>query len=520
MWGQFARSGSDVIFWTNALEAVAPARCAVVEWRRRAEISFHPKSAFPGPVIPVSGGPYPFRAGTEEKMDAYTKIMNRIVPLTEVRMRSLKRDPCLKDLVDQISLRSNFLQKNTASLEAATLRAAFRGVEVTDSGLSWPFAFAVPNWMVTATQADLFDANQAISRPYSVTFSEGSTILSENIARAEVVGLAMTREELAHFLAGKNQAEAKKPTQKEQRHLTWRDLMVFELELSDYDPIESLNALRTRSERRIPSEEEGAEPAGVKPRRTPLEGLLRLFVHAIWLSGMRPTEVWGSRLLVPKPNLIWTPELRDFLRNHPAEAIIEGIAVPVEWLVKSSGESVSRTAHMAIEQTGAPAILMIRSAKQTNANADLKREMRLQILENIPIRHLNMLAIATQLRHLQLDWKVQDQIRSSMTKILKRIARDSETLKGMNINLYSFRHSFATRVKKVLPPHEAAALTGHTALSSLYVYGEFRAMKSSRSGGKPQDWIPAADPARAKLLQEGWERSPEQKAPALSPPAG
>lgn len=458
-------------------------------------------AALPSPVIPGSGAQDPFRAETEEKMDAYSKIMNRIVPLTELRMRSLKRPPLLVNLVEQVSLRSGFLQKNTASLEAATLRFAFRGVERTAEGMSWPIDFDVPNWMTEAADADLAQARDAISRPYSAIFTESGQILEENLTRAEALGLPMTREELAHFLAGKTQSQVKKPAQKEQRHLTWRDLMVFELELSDYDPLESLQVLKARVD--AANSEEGQSKG---QKKTPLEGLLRLFVHAIWISGMRPTEVWGSRLLVPKPNLVWTPELRDFLRRSPGEAIVEGVAVPVEWLTKSTGESVSRTAHMAIEQTDAPAILMIRSAKQTNANADLKREVRLQVLENIPPRHLNMLAIATQLRHLQLDWKVQDQIRSSMTKILKRIARESDSLKGMNINLYSFRHSFATRVKKVLPPHEAAALTGHTALSSLYAYGEFRATKSGKSTARSQDWIPAPDMARAEMLRDGWEK--------------
>jgi len=447
-------------------------------------------------------------------MDAYTKIMNRIVPLTETRMRSLKQDPKLIHLVEQVSLRSAFLQKNTASLEAATLRFAFRGVEKTGDGLIWPVDFAVPSWMTHAEEDDLVAARTAISRPYSVTFSESAEILEENLARAETLGLGMNREELAHFLSGKSQSGTKKPAQKEQRHLTWRDLMVFELELSDHDPLDSLRALKARVEKQ--SDPEGE--TGKRSSKTPLEGLLRLFVHAIWISGMRPTEIWGSRLLVPRPNLIWTPELREFVRRYPSEAIVGELMTPVEWLTRSTGEGVARTAHIAIEQTGAPAILMIRSAKQTNANAELKREMRLQVLEGIPPRHLNMLAIATQLRHLQLEWKVQDQIRSSMTKILKRIARESESLKGMNINLYSFRHSFATRVKKALPPHEAAALTGHTALASLYTYGEYRATKLSRGSGKAQDWIPSPDMARAAMLREGWEKSPEAPTPGPDRP--
>ncbi|MBY6058607.1 hypothetical protein [Leisingera daeponensis] len=85
----------------------------------------------------------------------------------------------------------------------------------------------------------------------------------------------------------------------------------------------------------------------------------------------------------------------------------------------------------------------------------------------------------------------------------------------MNLNLYAFRHSFATRAKLAMEPHEAAALTGHTAKSTLHVYGE-RNLRSGTGGGRrlDQDWLPSPDPVYAEMIRQTWTARPAA-APAL-----
>ncbi|MCE6959679.1 hypothetical protein LAZ40_11680 [Cereibacter sphaeroides] len=431
-------------------------------------------------------------------MDAYHKPVNRLIAQVEARAGLLQRQPVLTDLADQISLRSRVMKEATVNLETAALRAVIRSVKADADGPCWPAGVVPVDWMKQVSAADLEALESRMNQPNRALFAASSGILAENIARAESLGTQMTREELAHLLAGRSVHGEVKPKQKEQRHLTWRDLLIFEFELSDHDPISSIEALASRS------------------ARTPLEGLLRIFIHAIWISGMRPTEVWTCRLMVPRMDLAWTDDMRDLLRRNPTQALLDNLLVPVERLAAQTGEGLVRSAHLANDKAGAPSILMIQAAKQTNANPNIRAPIRLQVLEAIPLRHLGMLAYAAQLRHLKLEWKVQDQFRSSMTKTLKRIAKREEELRDLNVNLYSFRHSFATRVKRALPPHEAAALTGHTAIDSLYGYGEFRASKAGRTGHRAQDWIPAPDPTQAERIRLQWATAGREARPAAA----
>jgi len=81
------------------------------------------------------------------------------------------------------------------------------------------------------------------------------------------------------------------------------------------------------------------------------------------------------------------------------------------------------------------------------------------------------------------------------------------------LNLYSFRHDFATRARRMLQVWEVAALMGHTARASTYAYGKRNTRKSSSSsGGKVRassdgGWMPTHDAEFAEAIREKWGAS-------------
>jgi integrase len=438
-------------------------------------------------------------------MQGYTKPVNRLIRLSEDRAEMLGRLPRLGDLLDQVSIRAAVMSKATANLELAALRAVLREARHDGSQVRWPEGIDARDWMTLASPQDLDAISTASHRPYKDIFDEGGEIMKAEREAAENRGMSQSGEELADLLAGKEGPAQDRKNQKNQPHLSWRDLMHFELELSDQDPREAIHAIMN------------------KTGKVPTEGLLRLFSNVIWLTGMRPTEVWTCRLMAPRPDIDFTPEQSRLVRKDPTQALIQGLMIQVERLEGAVTEGYGRAASLAMEKADAPCLLMIKSAKQTNANPLLKAAQRLQVLDAIPIRHLGMIAMASQLRHLKVDEKTQDGYRASMTRILKMIAKRDARLSALNLNLYSFRHSFATRVKLAMEPHEAAALTGHTSINTLYAYGERRATKGvSKSGGvakKHGDWIPATDPIRAEALNLFWNERGRPSPTALQPDA-
>lgn len=421
-------------------------------------------------------------------MEQYVNVTNRLIDCVERRTATLARKPEVIDLVSQLSIRSRALSKATVNVEIAALKKIMAAVEILDGKHAWPMGVVSRPWMETITEADFLTAMQSVSRSYKEIMSDGEAILDSEIERARMNGHDLGDEELVELLTGKRGEAKTRTDQKSQRFLDERDLTALEMELSYYDPVESLNTLNCEN------------------GKAWLEGTLRLFVNVMWFTGMRPTEVWNCMLMVPRIDLTFTPEMIQLVQSNPARAIHEELMMTVEQARKMTGDALGVAARNAMTKSGAPSILAIKSAKTTNQNPELKSEYRMQILKNIPTRQLNLIAIATQCRKLRLTDKRKDSIRASMTRILKVIAKGEERFEGMNLNLYAFRHSFATRAKLAMEPHEAAALTGHTAKSTLHVYGE-RNLRKDSSGGRSRfqrDWLPSPDPIYAEMIRLTW----------------
>lgn len=419
-------------------------------------------------------------------MNQYAKNFNRIADCVERRAQLLRRHPRLIDVAEQLSIRGRVFRRATVNAEISSIRWIMRNATHDQNvGLMLHEDVLMRDWITRSTPADLEETLAHLELTMGEILDAGEALISRDLEQIDA-DATIGHEEAIDILAGRAREDIERFDQKAQRYLTWRDLRSIELELSSHDPMQGILSLKED------------KPANI-------EGLLRIFMTVMWFTGMRPTEVWNCVLFVPRPDVQMTPQIAAAIRKSPEKALLAGLLAPVHEVAKEVGETnLGTAAWNACFTSGAPCVLMIRSAKQTNAN-NAKRAVRLQVLEKIPREQLNLIALASILMYCPISEKRRDNIRSSMGRTLKRIVSRDPAFEGMRINLYSFRHSFVSRVKLVYSQSEAAALTGHTSRASLYVYGE-RNLRSGKGKVKPDQWLPSPDPERATLIQQHWDR--------------
>ncbi len=428
-------------------------------------------------------------------MDQYARNWNRIADCVERRAAFLGRPPALADVVSQLSLRARIFRKNTASVEITSVRQILRRAIPTPSGLIIPGDVDHRDWIASSDAADLDEAIAGIMRSNPEIMDDGDRILAIDLARLGTRSGMHDRNEIIEMLAGKVRQDFRSGSPKDQRHLSYRDLNAIELELAEHDPVATLDSYR--------------DPEA----RSDTRGLLRLFANAIWMSGMRPVEVWSSYLLVPRHDITFDDDMRRAVLSDPQSAVTSEMMFPVEQVARMTGQpDLGRAALDAWRQSGAPCILMIRSAKQTNANG-VKSPYRLQVHPDVFPKNLSLLAYATQVRHLKLDSTRRDNVRSAMAKVLKVICASEPAMKDLNVNLYSFRHSFIARAKAIYGSHEAAALSGHSSRNSLYGYGQ-RNMARRKAGS--MTGLPRPDPVRAAEIETYWSAEAHLRAEGKS----
>lgn len=434
-------------------------------------------------------------------MNQYVKNFNRLAEAVERRAALLKRRPALEQIVDQLSIRSRILAAKTIRVEATSLRHILDNARVHGEVIQWGDGVVVRDWFSSLRPERLPLLRENAHRLLSEIIDAGDEIIAREMAALGGAEDAMSREDVVDALAGKKRSQATRPSQKDQRYLSRRDLDRLEMDLADRDRLYAVYSID-------------------RPQvETDIRGLLRLFMCTIWLTGMRPTELWTCRLYVPNADIVFTDELRDTVRNRPSEAIQNNLLTLLETSAQLNGEQLPDVeAWHATIRTGAPCVLMILSAKQANAN-EMTSPIRLQVLSGISREDLAAVAIASQLRFAQANTKRHDSIHGSMNRTLEKLASEHPSLRGMLVNLYSFRHSFVTRVKLSFDAPEAAALIGHTSRKSMSAYGERMVSKSS-SKRRLDGWTPSPDPDRAAALKGYWMSVQAPAAPESGPGRG
>lgn len=382
-------------------------------------------------------------------------------------------------LPSQVAIRGRFLAKSTANAEMSALRAFLYGLAHGTEDPNRDAIIEAHDWLSGVRVQGLSEAIQEAAEPPSTYGKVSQAYLAafrQGVRGRNLDGLS--DEELLRQVSGVRRENPDKVRNRENRSLLWRDYLTIMMDLSEYDPEEAMTAFVSQG--------------------TFSPGVARVAIAALYLTGCRPVELFGLNLYVPRIDTRYPQEKRDLTRRSPITAIHEGLLRPISQENTGTGVSRGQTIVRAAKMTGAAPVLSILSAKQQNANKDLRFPVRFLVLDDISVADANLLGWAAELRNADKSDAARRRFSTQCSAILRAICASDPDMR-QDVTLYTFRHSFASRARAALEEHECSALTGHTAVRTFRGYGE-RAPKRAGRG-----WLPTPDPERATMIKEIWD---------------
>lgn len=423
----------------------------------------------------------------------YVSTIERLIRSVEKRCKVTGEEPRLYMIAEQVAVRSRTIATSTMRFELSSCRTVLR--QVLDER-AWPASLKATSWINKAERIEIEQLLSAVSiEPKFITETANEvitrlmTLCDENDDSGEgaydpddkAARTAFTKQ-IASFV----RATSKRIANQSYAAFSFSDWERIEMALNHNDPEKAVKDLIAK--------------------KVDVDGLLRLYSAMIFMSGMRPVEVMSCMLLVPDASKEFTPEDVALFYADPGAVVDRGLAITVEKYATQNGIDYSRAARNASDRTGAPCILVIRNAKRTNANPDLRDSVRMQIIDQATTRDLTLITYATQIRNAKLNERQWDTLRGGMLKRLKEIVDNEPAIKRKEVNLYSFRHAFADRARATYDKvEEVAALTGHTSRTTLSGYGEKKRKSGTSSAG---GWVPKPDPMRVEEIRNIWYNSP------------
>lgn len=413
--------------------------------------------------------------------DVYVNDFNRIARSLESRCQITGDIPSMGEMESQIALRGSIMKIASFRRELTSVRAMItRFIE----DECWPEGTVDLEWLTSADMESVGQLHSAFRRTGREFADLGQEISGQLVNQVMELNYPGSEEDAARALSGLSpeRSQRKKRDKKFMSIITDKEFMELELFLSDHP---HKNALTTLSN-----------------KRTDGKALLRIFMRTIRLTGMRPIELFKCRILVGDTAREYSDHVISEIRKAPYQAAIAGLLTPLDQIPIDDGATLSAVVRKISETTGVPIILYIETAKTTNSNPKLKRPFRAQILDGISEDDLQVLCLAAHLNIFRMDQKKCSNHITAMTRNLSQIAAEVLPKRSDSMNLYSFRHDFATRARIAMPVWEVAALMGHTAKASTYAYGKRNTRKKSGSGS--DGWMPSPDEEFAETIREKW----------------
>lgn len=411
--------------------------------------------------------------------DSALPPLRRLITSCEGRAAITGEALGLSLLPSQVAIRGMFLAKSTVNAEMSALRAFLHGLTVGSDDPNREALMGEFDWLRGARVRGLSKASQDATVPpsgYGKVASDHVTAFRRGVRGRSLDGLS--DEELLRQVSGVRRENPLKVRNKENRSLLWKDYLTIMMDLSEYDPEEAMTSF--------------VESGVFSP------GVARVMIAALYLTGIRPVEVFGVNVYCPRTDIRYTDQKRALTRSSPITAIHDGLLRPIA--VEARGTGLSRGAALvrAARMTGAAPVMSVLSAKQQNANKDLRFPVRFLVLDDIRASDANLLCWAAEFRNADSNDAARRRLSTQSSAILRSISAADPEMR-QDVTLYTFRHSFASRARAALEENECSALTGHTAARTFRGYGE-RAPKVKGRG-----WLPTPDPERAEMIQQIWD---------------
>ncbi len=402
-------------------------------------------------------------------------------------------------LVDQLALRAAVTgrgahRKDRKVLQAVTARilrfghAALDVERVAGPGEGLPVVLELPRWFLAQPLATIAGLDHALAATsHRALRVRGQTMVDTLRAHAGNQSLIADPNDFVMMLAG---LDGRTPaTSRVTIKQAWEPISraCLETVLAHLSPGSEdqawLNLVR----------HQGASP-----------GLTRLFARTIWLTGMRPREVFSCRLGWSDPVSGTPPDPSDFPAFDPVD--------PMRCLAEVRRD-------IAVHAAERVAVLAIRTAKTRCGAPTLDNRLRCLHLAGIDPDDLLRLWMSAQFRTLNLTRTRMDSCRRYCTVRLGQASRIALPDRVHRINLKLLRHAFIDTCRRTLPLHAVAALSGHTSIKTARHYGG-KSARPSRHRDRTR-WMPQPDPvAGPAWFRQAWDRRSEpQRAPKPPVPA-
>ena len=422
----------------------------------------------------------------------YRTDVERLIRATEHRCELVGRQPSFNELYRQVLIRAHEKAAATSRKEIVALRTILTELIADRDSDDHPNTqeldhYDLPLWVAAASPDEARQLLDRLRQPRKKLLPLGLDVLAEDVQAARSLGLDGTDEDVAAHLAGASKTHRVRRQPKAYwQAIPQADLLAIDHSLSNAEPIRAFRSLLTN--------------------RVHYRALLRIFARTIWLTGMRPIELWCCRQLVPKPDPTLSETERARLRNDLAAAASSPHYTAVEQSDIDAWGGLGEAAAGLSRLSRLPPILAIPSAKQANANPTLRNPYRFQNVESLSADDLTSLCLAGQLASFNLPEARKAEINRRLNRVFVQITDELFPDRPIPLTLYSLRHDFVDRARRALPIEAAAALTGHTSRDTLYGYGA----PYVRKGRARQDLshtapiLPQPDPARVVAIRQAW----------------
>ncbi|MCY4006060.1 MAG: hypothetical protein OXE84_04410 [Rhodobacteraceae bacterium] len=422
--------------------------------------------------------------------DCITYRLNAIFAATEYRCVSLGIEPSVEELMLQLRIRVLQLNDNSGNAQIQSMRkclgnlleanktALERGVWLSVDRIAPP-GIDIPDWMRdnwhAIEKAAVLCRSESLGHMRKRAAPELTRLIADSVAAGEFHADADIAVELAgigkSFLGSNLRRRPQrrwKPFERDDLHLLLNQLPQSRFEF----PFLAILAGQF------------SDP-----------GITRLLTTASWLTGLRFSEIFNFKLVQPKSEA----DLTSCLEN-PLTAFREG---KLQSLLSAETGHVS---YRAIGHHDRIVIMIVETAKSKLASKKIDNRQRALILRFISEDDLDILMKASCLRLFDLNKRQLKSIGRSMCDHLNRTSIDVFPDRPAPVNHHLMRHAFADAAKRCMSLSDAAALTGHTARTSILGYGKRR--RQAKTGLRPNRWLPQPDPARAAAIEAVFRAKP------------
>lgn len=417
---------------------------------------------------------------------AYIGDFNRILKGMATRMTHTGGTPSINEVSNQIALRAFTLNIRSARREVTAARAVCRAF--INDGI-WPEGVTDLPPISKLNQDEVAQILDFARHPVSELIRIGQELLEEITSTMMRAGWSGSGEDLAQTISGvfPNRSRGKTPNRKTHVPITEGDLNRIDFHMLDQPHEEAIRTFATSRQNVI--------------------ALTRIFLKVVWLTGMRPIELFNCRLMTGDPSRDYSFAQLGQIRCNPEQAAMNGLLVPQETLPGAEEIGHSRAVLNTVRSTGTDPILLIKNAKTRNANQALVRPYRVQVLSGIGDEDLHLISLAALLHRSPIEKNRARDLINMVTRRIRAIAKEAFPDRVNPITLYALRHDFATRARRRMPLYQVAALMGHTSYASTRGYGKTQT-KKSKSGGDGV-WAPKCDETVARRLQASFGARPE-----------